>query len=339
MDGPQRSGWAKSGQLALTAPTQPTQEHRSGISLIELLVILAIIGLLLALLVPAVQAARESARRMECVSHLKQIGMALSAHADEFGHYPSSGWGWKWPPIPARGDGVRQPGSWVYSILPEFEQQPLWEPVVTNDLRLTIPLAVFYCPSRRANRLYPLTNNQVLAPQPALVAKSDYAACAGDHGDPNAAGFQPFVQPDNLDEGDNPDWWASHVPSFTATGVIFQRSRVRPSDITDGLSQTYLAGEKLLDPLHYTDGAGLGDLESVYHGDNDDTSRVVASFLGGLKQDTPGFSNRNMFGGPHPAGCNFVFADGSVHSVSFAIDVEVHRRFGNRQDGLAASLD
>lgn len=312
---------------------------RRAITLVELLVVIAIIGLLVAMLLPAVQAARESARCTECHNHLKQIGLALAAHADEFGHYPSSGWGWMWPPLADRGDDERQPGSWVFSILPQLDEQPLWSAAVPNESRLATPLGAFYCPTRRASRLYPLTNTMVLPPLLPLVAKSDYAACAGDHGDPNAAGSEMFSQPLTLAEGDDPSWWSSHVPQVNANGVIFQRSRIRSADITDGLSQTYLAGEKLLDPLHYADGAGLGDLESVYHGDNDDTSRVVPLYLGGPLPDTRGYSNRDMFGGPHPAGCNFVFCDGSVHSISFSIAPEMHRRFGNRRDGLVVSAE
>ena len=78
-------------------------------------------------------------------------------------------------------------------------------------------------------------------------------------------------------------------------------------------------------------------MESVYHGDNDDTSRVTYPPDGGPRQDgrTP---SRNLFGSAHPAGCNFALADGSVRSVAYTIDVETHRRLGNRQDGLAAQL-
>jgi prepilin-type N-terminal cleavage/methylation domain-containing protein/prepilin-type processing-associated H-X9-DG protein len=312
---------------------------RRGMTIIELLVVIAIIGLLIAMLLPAVQAARESSRRTECVNHLKQIGLGLASHADRTGHYPSSGWGWAWPPYPGRGDGEKQPGSWVYCILPCIEQEPLWENNMTNDQRLAIPLPLFYCPTRRSAGIYPLMNFVVQPPQLPLMAKSDYAACAGDHDNPNAPGpTSPYVQPDTLAQGDDPAWWQSKGIVRDATGIIFQRSSVRLGDVRDGLSHTYAVGEKLLDPAHYTDGAGLGDLESVYHGDNDDTSRVVCPIYGGLMRDTWGLSNRNIFGGPHPGGVNFAFADGSVHTINYEIDVELHRRLGNRQDRLPAEI-
>ena len=111
---------------------------------------------------------------------------------------------------------------------------------------------------------YPLNNPLVQQPQVPLMAKSDYAACAGDHDNPNAAGpTSLFVQPDTLAEGDDPGWWITQGTVRDATGIIFQRSSVRPGDIRDGLSHTYAVGEKLLDPTHYTDGAGLGDLDRL----------------------------------------------------------------------------
>lgn len=309
---------------------------RRGITLIELLVVMAIMGLLAAMLMPAVQQAREAARRVECSNHLKQIGLGLLQHADRRGTLPSSGWGWKWPPYPGRA-GDRQPGSWVFIVLPYLEQGGLQTAQFSNEERLATPLALFYCPSRRRAELYPCVNTAIYPPWLPRVAKSDYAACAGDHDNPNAPGpGLPFNQPATLAEGDDPDWWLSRGSILTANGVIFQRSAVPLSDIRDGTSNTYLVGEKQLDPLHYTDGAGQGDMESVYHGANDDTTRVVWPGYGELRPDTPGHDNRNVFGSAHPAGVLFVFVDGSVHLVSYQIEVEVHRQLGNRRDSLPA---
>ena len=145
-----------------------------------------------------------------------------------------------------------------------------------NDSRLTVVLPNFNCPSRRAAELYPLVNTAVLPPLVSAVAKSDYAANTGDHNEPNAAGpSHVFVQPVTLADGDNDAWWIAQGVVRDATGVIFQRSSIRLAEITDGASQTYLVGEKYMDPNDYTTGAGLGDMESVYHGDNDDSSRVT----------------------------------------------------------------
>jgi prepilin-type N-terminal cleavage/methylation domain-containing protein len=324
------------GPTAQTPVSPRRPAARAGFTLLELLVAVFIIGMLVALLLPAVQAARESSRSAECKNHLHQISLALLLHAEAHGSFPSSGWGWKWPPNPALGEEDRQPGSWVYSILPHLEQSALISSGLPNETRLMTVLPLFYCPSRRAAELYPCANTEVFSPLLPLVAKSDYATNTGDHDDPNAAGpSHPFVQPDTLSEGVSDGWWQTQGVVRDATGIVFQRSSIRPAEIIDGLAQTYLVGEKYLNVDDYTTGAGLGDMESVYHGDNDDTSRVTYPPDGGPRQDGTGPS-RSLFGSAHPVGCNFALVDGSVRTVAYTIDVETHRRLGNRQDGLAA---
>ncbi len=98
---------------------------RTGFSLIELLVVISVIGVLLALLLPAVQAARESARRTTCQNHLKQMGLAALNHELSRKYYPTGGWGFYWVGDPDRGSGANQPGSWSYVILPYLEETQL----------------------------------------------------------------------------------------------------------------------------------------------------------------------------------------------------------------------
>ena len=99
---------------------------RSGFTLVELLVVIAIIGVLVALLLPAVQAAREAARRTQCSNHVKQMSLACLQHQSQLGFYPGGGWGPWWVGDADCGSGKMQPGGWIYRILPFIEEGPLY---------------------------------------------------------------------------------------------------------------------------------------------------------------------------------------------------------------------
>src|SRR5262245_34801212 len=139
---------------------RPSGSLRPAFTLVELLVVIAIIGVLVALLLPAVQAARESARRTQCKNNLKQIALGLHNHHDTFLFLPSGGWGFQWSEVPGQGSGKNQPGSWPYQILPYIEQAALFALGAgetagsTRDQELryqraTTPVPSYYCPSRR----------------------------------------------------------------------------------------------------------------------------------------------------------------------------------------------
>ena len=101
------------------------ESQQKGFTLVELLVVITIIGILIALLLPAVQAAREAAQIAQCQNNVKQFALGCLAHESVTKRFPTGGWGFAWSGDPDRGNDWRQPGGWVYNVLPYIEQQPL----------------------------------------------------------------------------------------------------------------------------------------------------------------------------------------------------------------------
>ena len=316
-----------------------TSKQRSGFTLVELLVVIAIIGILVALLLPAVQAAREAARRMQCKNHLKQLGLGLLNHHDAHDHYPTGGWGWDWVGFPGRGAGLDQPGGWGYNILPFIEEGAIHDlgsgddPAVRSAgsaLRCSTVVPTFICPSRRQAIPYP--NGQIQPHETDeldLVARNDYAANGGDT-------RVPFVPgPTSLDPAVVAayDFESVDKDRLDNTGIVYLRSRFKVKDVTDGTTNTYFVGEKYLNPDDYTTGLDPGDNENVYSGDGWDMHRWT-SLAHDPRQDQIGLVWQESFGSAHTSGFHMAFCDGSVHVINFDIDPEIHRRLGNREDGL-----
>jgi len=300
-------------------------------TLVELLVVIAIIGLLLQMLLPAVEAARGNARRASCQNNLRQIALGCTLHHDALGHMPSSGWGWRWVGDPDRGFSKKQPGGWVYNILPYIEQQALRDLGKRADLEekkrvaataSSTPIPIMYCPSRRLPRAYPSLKHSTLPPRNSdlapdgKVARSGYAMNAGTL-------FQEFLDdsrskkgegiPGTYEEGDSESFdWPS---SANSNGVTFLRSDVGMAQITDGASNTYLAGEKYINHLSYKNGASPGDDFSHFQGFHWDIVRWANSNAIDTvpRRDTapiPESRQEASFGGPHPAGFLMAFCDG-----------------------------
>lgn len=271
---------------------------RSGFTLIELLVVIAIISLLIALLMPAVQSAREAARRVQCINHLKQIGLAFHNHHDQYGFFPTGGWDWSSPPTYVGGNpeiGKNQHAGWAFQILPQIEASSVWNAGPLIAVGTTNP--VFFCPSRRAPQKveYPDTYSPPLTGTTVTHALCDYAAS-------NRGG----------------------------TGAVQRYDPLRFRDMTDGTSQTLLVGEKRLNL------ANLGSLqdddnEGYTVGWNEDTIRRTDK---GPARDYVGIGDGDrLFGSSHPGIFNTVFVDGSAHSISYSIDETVFRHLGDRNDG------
>ena len=327
-------------------PRRPSDRAtRTAFTLIELLVVIAIIGILIALLLPAVQAARESARQLKCATNLRQLGLAAMNHEETHGHFPTGGWGWGWIGDPDRGFGKDQPGGWVFNVLPFIEQEDLWGLASDGDRdnhtqgqlnranRMTkTPLTMFSCPTRRPCMLYPKPTDGTYVAQNAspnsdsdnVAARADYAASYGSQSED-----QHTQGPGSLAGAPGYQYW---IDVKFHNGVSYQRSEVKISDISDGASNTLLFGEKYLNPDHYATGRDGADNESMYTGFNNDPFRSTATVWTPM-QDTPGYGSTYRFGSAHWSGCYFVFCDGRVQMLSYNIDPITYSLLGNRRDG------
>lgn len=197
--------------------------RRRAFTLIELLVVVAIIGLLVGLLLPAVQAARETARRSECANHLKQIGLACHSYHDALSRFPAGYWA---SPPYVDGQSDTTPGwGWAAGLLPYLEQQTLRQAI---DFRLHIEhsqnapavrtsVAVYLCPS---DIVVPMAFTVPDAVGQPVVSStpSSYAGCVGND--------------------------ASDVAGPSGSGVFYRNSATRMADLTDGSSVTLLVGER-----------------------------------------------------------------------------------------------
>jgi prepilin-type N-terminal cleavage/methylation domain-containing protein len=298
-----------------------------GFTLVELLVVMAIIGILIALLLPAVQAAREAGRRTQCSNHLHQMALAWHVHHDVYRFYPTGGWGWGWVGDPNLGFTERQPGGWLFNALPFMEQGNLRDTARGSqnpaDIAkiLSTPFSLLNCPTRRPSQVYPTTFGHFNADFVPLVARSDYAANAGDQGR-----NEIYAGPGSLAEGLDPSYPWPDVRDHT--GLSYQRSLISFGDVQRGTTATYMVGEKYLNPDDYTSGLDSSDNEHAYTGYDNDLYRVT---YWAPQADQPGYANTTSFGSAHPSGFNIAYADASVQFVLFTIDPEVYRKMGNRK--------
>ena len=320
-----------------------TRLSKEGFTLVELLVVIAIIGVLVALLLPAVQAAREAARRSQCSNNLKQIGLGLHNYHDVHQRLPSG------YITPSSGSYC---WSWAALLLPYIEQGALHEKLQVNGstldaaladatgrrLLLQTPLGAFRCPSDSAPEL----NDQRQLNSQSLATSNYLASNASDQvsdesGQPHQSG------------GDN----------YYADGLFFKNSKINFRDITDGLSSTVAISERnwsvnLRNGQKFTYGAGvifgqanvaLSRGTSLVGARDYSHSAVIFGTVRFINRgDDPDWSMHGL-SSQHAGGVQALFADGSVHFISETIQFNttntvdtVLERLVSRADGQPAQF-
>jgi prepilin-type N-terminal cleavage/methylation domain-containing protein/prepilin-type processing-associated H-X9-DG protein len=282
-------------------------------TLVELLVVIAIIGILVALLLPAIQAAREAARRAECKNHLRQIAIACLNYESSNKVFPRGGWGWLWMGDPDKGNGPQQPGGWIYHATPYLEETVVFEvgkglPVAqkADELKkqMSAGIPTFICPSRRTSTTLssrnPLgkytevdTSGTEKVPYNAAIpdrlAKTDYAINGGSGRNPStqSGGFPPNAAPPLATDCSGgwpncPGWLIPPTSNDSKDiadnfdGVSTRCTGARIAQIIDGTSKTALVGEKSLPPRFYD--TGYGDPPNFDKGNGGDNNSMYQGY-------------------------------------------------------------
>ncbi|MFO0922960.1 MAG: DUF1559 domain-containing protein [Pirellulales bacterium] len=280
---------------------QGTLARSRGFTLVELLVVIAIIGILVGLLLPAVQMAREAARRTQCFNNLKQIGLAIHNYESAFRRIPA---GWISP------DRSGEPGwGWSVALLPYLEQNSVYNQInqlvaIEDDIHEPVRkyvIPTFICPSDIGDHLFGIgegdghhghshalsgiDSGDILF----MISKGNYSGCFG-----------------TAEIEENP---------YLADGVFFGNSVIKFQHITDGLSNTFAVGER---------SSRLGG--TIWHGVIPEAAEAEGRIVGAADH-TPNspVGHFEDFSSYHTMGAHFVMGDGSTRMVADSIDVTVYQ--------------
>ncbi len=284
---------------------------RRGFTLVELLVVIAIIGILIALLLPAVQAAREAARRSQCSNKFKQVGLALHNYHDSHKMFAPGSFTWRSNDCPPSMSPVGYYGwGWATFILPYIEQSTVYDQFDFGEGQYNRPICyaaagelidTYLCPSDpQAGEYYNMTGS------------------TGPDGQPNQADGTDFAIVNMAGVTDSTNWLCTYFPRHyrNVDGLMGDRQGARIRDILDGTSNTLMISE--------CTGAGLGTSNGrtwVIFAQLDTYDGINGPFTiqGGLAPADYNFRTT----GPssyHPGGCQFALADGSVRFISETVD-------------------
>ena len=304
------------------AALRPRLRVARAFTLVELLVVIAIIGVLVALLLPATQSAREAARRIQCASQLRQVGLGVITYFEANKMLPGSIS--HVPEGPAEGTYTPTGKGWIVSILPQLEQQPLFDqfdlsrPLQNTPnlelVRTRLPLLA--CPSDPS--ALELTTEQWQW-KGTEIAVTSYKGVMGDSMMGRVTSF-PGATPycNNGDHECNGLFWRTSLQWPN-----------RDSDLTDGWSNTMVAGEDSLEHnWHAAWAFSNGDTSSTY---------APLNFLPDPPDPAVWWETRG-FRSMHPDGAFFVFGDGAVHFLNESIDIAAYRALSTRNGGESTSI-
>lgn len=281
---------------------------KTGFTLIELLVVIAIIAVLIALLLPAVQQAREAARRTQCKNNLKQIGIALHNYHDTHSQFPPG-----WIGVTNRAPHVAGTSGfgWASMLLPEMDQRPLHDQInfegsildPSNAFLAAMSLAAMRCPSDSSPEQWQISSEEDGTPL-MMLPIANYVGSFG-----------------TLELHDCEDLAPGQV--CQGDGVFFHNSRVKIRDLVDGTSQTLMVGERRTDPQL--------DWYSTWTGVVPEGEEAMARVLA-VADHNPNSPAAHLedFSSQHPSGVHFLLGDGSVRFVGENIDHGVFQSLATR---------
>jgi prepilin-type N-terminal cleavage/methylation domain-containing protein/prepilin-type processing-associated H-X9-DG protein len=308
-----------------------------GFTLIELLVVIAIIGVLIALLLPAVQAAREAARRIQCTNNLKQIGIALHNYHDTHNAFAPgylSHWKQDGGDAGTAEDDIGHGWGWASQILPQLEQPAVFNAInfsltmtySANDTAQLLRFSTYLCPSDGPKQLIPVRNQDNTATV-YTVASANYVGVYGT-GEVGAAPGR----------GD---------------GMFFRNSRLSFQNMTDGSSQTFMVGERSYNLSYVTwTGRAIGGWlfstasfeggTNTFNPDPEESFTMVIGPIGlehGPRTPNHPMAHVEDYWSHHPGGVNFLFGDGSVRFIKDQISPKVYQALATRSGGEVVSAD
>ncbi len=290
---------------------------KKGFTLIELLVVIAIIAILVALLLPAVQQAREAARRSSCKNNMKQIGLALHNYHDVHGAFPSGWIGVENRVANAEGESGF---GWGTMLLPFMDQAPLYNQfdfslpmdVAPNRPFLKSVLTTYQCPSDPKPEVFTIEDRNGVNIE---LATFNYPAVFGTvelHGCENAPGTAPV----------------SSSGQCVSDGAFYHNSKIRFRDFTDGSSSTLVVGERTT----FTESNGE-KFYGTWSGALPEVEEAAARTVGHAEHPPNENDHPEDFGSAHTGGAQFVLGDGHVVFISENIDEGVFQSLATRNGG------